>query len=164
MHPAAREFKWQINAAEGYLELGMPAEAWAELAGLHPTISALPEITLLQLHILNKLGRWEDATTLGEATISSHPMGGDFYLVTSYAKRRFRSVAEAKALLLTGEPVLNAEAIFHYNVGCYDCLLGNLDEAVGRLERAFLIDPRYRQTALDDEDLTALRVRLAAAR
>ena len=47
-------------------------------------------------------------------------------------------------------------AIFHYNLACYNCLLGLLDEAKARLRRTFELEPRYKLTALEDEDLEGL--------
>ena len=70
--------------------------------------------------------------------------------------RRFRNIEQAKAVLLSGEPVLNREALWHFNLACYDCQLGNLEEAKERLQKAFKLDANYRLMALDDEDLQPL--------
>lgn len=44
----------------------------------------------------------------------------------------------------------------HYNLACYECQLGNLDEAKGRLKQAFELEPELKVQALDDEDLHAV--------
>jgi len=44
-------------------------------------------------------------------------------------------------------------AIFHFNLACYECQLGNLAEAKIRLQRAFELEARYRLRGLGDEDL-----------
>jgi hypothetical protein len=49
----------------------------------------------------------------------------------------WRGAAEAKAVLVAGEPFLENEAIFHCNLACYDCALGNLEDAKKGLARAF---------------------------
>ena len=47
-------------------------------------------------------------------------------------------------------------AIFHYNVACYICQLGDLEKAKVTLHRAFKLESRYRVMARDDEDLKPL--------
>jgi hypothetical protein len=46
--------------------------------------------------------------------------------------------------------------IFHYNLACYVCQLGDLEKAKQSLHRAFKLDPGMRVMALDDEDLKPL--------
>jgi hypothetical protein len=47
-------------------------------------------------------------------------------------------------------------AIFHFNLPCYECQLGDLKKAKESLQSAFKFDPSMRATALDDEDLKPL--------
>lgn len=44
----------------------------------------------------------------------------------------------------------------HYNLACYDSVLGELEMAKARLQHALKIDPGMRLAALDDEDLKPL--------
>jgi hypothetical protein len=53
-------------------------------------------------------------------------------------------------------------AIFHYNLACYMCQLGELEKAKVRLHRAFKLDPGLRVMALDDEELKPLWDEIAA--
>jgi hypothetical protein len=47
-------------------------------------------------------------------------------------------------------------AVFHFNLACYECQLGNIDAAKVYLTETFDIEPRYRLLALEDEDLKPL--------
>jgi Tfp pilus assembly protein PilF len=47
-------------------------------------------------------------------------------------------------------------AIFHYNLACYECQLGDIDGAKERLRRTFEIDADFREIALEDADLKPL--------
>jgi hypothetical protein len=47
-------------------------------------------------------------------------------------------------------------AILHYNLACYECLLGDVEVAKVRLQHAFKLDPTLRMKALEDEDLQAV--------
>jgi tetratricopeptide (TPR) repeat protein len=62
----------------------------------------------------------------------------------------------ARIILVNAVERLPDIAIFHYNLACYECLLGNLETAKARLQHAFKLEPRYRLQALEDEDLQLL--------
>ena len=47
-------------------------------------------------------------------------------------------------------------AILHYNLACYACQLGDIEEAKSRLSTACKMDPQFKATALDDPDLEAM--------
>jgi tetratricopeptide (TPR) repeat protein len=64
---------------------------------------------------------------------------------------------EAREILLSGGQTLEREAMFHFNMGCYECQLGNLEEAKDWLRRAFSLDPKYRKVSREDPDLEPLR-------
>jgi tetratricopeptide (TPR) repeat protein len=74
----------------------------------------------------------------------------------AYAARRVDSIDAARLILLNAVERSPALAIFHYNLACYECQLGNVEEAKCRLKRAFELDPRYRLKALDEEDLESV--------
>jgi hypothetical protein len=71
----------------------------------------------------------------------------------AYATRRAESLQAAQSILLEGVERLPAVSIFHYNLACYECQLGQLEVAKARLAHAFKLDPSWRLAALDDEDL-----------
>jgi hypothetical protein len=60
---------------------------------------------------------------------------------------------QQRLILLEAVERLPSAAIQHYNLACYECLLGDLEVAKGRLTYAIKLEPRYREKALDDEDL-----------
>jgi hypothetical protein len=59
-------------------------------------------------------------------------------------------------VLLSGEHVLKEEALWHFNLACYECQLGSMEAAKERLSETFRIDPKMRNQALEDEDLEPL--------
>jgi len=48
---------------------------------------------------------------------------------------------------------LPTAAILHYNLACYECLLGDVEVAKARLRHAFKLEPSFKLKALEDEDL-----------
>jgi len=57
-------------------------------------------------------------------------------------------------------PSLREKAIFHYNLACYSCVLGQIDAAREALHRSFALDKRYRDFARADQDLEPLHPEL----
>jgi tetratricopeptide (TPR) repeat protein len=151
-----------LRAAQGWIELGLPHEAWAELQQVPAEAQHRLEVMLLSLDTLQTLKQWKECATLGEEAARRYPDCGAIYLVTAYAIRRSRSLAEAREFLLQATDALAEEAMFHFNLACYACQLGDMDETMHRLETAFRLDPKYRAQALDDEDLRPMWDRLKA--
>ena len=81
----------------------------------------------------------------------------------AFALRELEQIEEAQAVLLEAEPHLQkACGLLHYNLACYACLLGNKPEAKRRLATAFKMDKVWKQEALDDPDLKAMRAMITA--
>ena len=74
----------------------------------------------------------------------------------AYATRRADSIQGAKRILLNAESRFPKEAIIKYNLACYCCQLGEIENAKDYLKEAFEIDSTWRSQALDDEDLRPL--------
>jgi hypothetical protein len=74
----------------------------------------------------------------------------------AYATRRADCLEAARLILVNAVERQPEVAIFHYNMACYECQLGNLQPANDRLKRAFELEPKYRLSALEDEDLEPL--------
>ena len=48
------------------------------------------------------------------------------------------------------------EAVIHYNLACYSCVSGRIEEGMLLLETALRLDPKLNATALEDEDLVGV--------
>jgi predicted Zn-dependent protease len=72
------------------------------------------------------------------------------------ATRRANSIRAAKEILLTAEPKFPKEAVIKYNLACYFCQTGDIQNAKNYLKEAFEIDLNWRVAALEDEDLKLL--------
>ena len=56
-------------------------------------------------------------------------------------------------MLLGGPSSLLNDATYHYNLGCYDVALGNIEEAQSHLRISFKLDKKFRELAKTDPDL-----------
>lgn len=65
-------------------------------------------------------------------------------------------MAEAKAFLRQGEGMPSGNATFNYTTACFECQLGNIPAAKARLEVACRLDPKLREMAVKEEDLTPI--------
>ena len=74
----------------------------------------------------------------------------------AYATRRAESIQAAKDILLDAEPKFPKEPAIKYNLACYFCQMGDIQNARNYLRKAFEIDLNWRIAALEDEDLKPL--------
>src|SRR5436305_1383609 len=74
----------------------------------------------------------------------------------AFATRRSDSIGAARLILLEAVEQIPTAAILHYDLACHECQLGDVEVAKARLQHAIKLDPRYREKALDDEDLEAV--------
>jgi len=146
----------KLAAAEGYLTLKLPHDAWEALDEIPPDERESLEVISLRLEILSSMQRWKEVSRIGRESISRFPAHGHLYLQTSYGVRRHENLTAAYEVLASGEHALSKEALFHFNMACYECQLGHLEAARERLIRAIKLGRECRQMALDDPDLQPL--------
>lgn len=149
-----------LLAAQGYLELGMVEEALAELSSFSPVVGD-PDLIELRLHILMQGGRWAESLLAAEELLRLNPLAIPGYIHGAFALHELGRTAEARDLLLRGPDILRKDPTYHYNIGCYEAVLGNRKEAKLSLEKSFALDETYREFAKKDPDLKAIRDEIA---
>jgi tetratricopeptide (TPR) repeat protein len=147
-----------LRAAQGWLELGSVEEAKGELANLSVTIQNHPDVIELRWAICAAEKRWEPAVELADALIKTDPDEPAGWVHRSYALHELKRTEEARDNLLKIVDKFSDSPTIRYNLACYECQLGNLDEARKWLERAFRLGDRKRMkpAALQDLDLKPL--------
>jgi len=152
MHP-----HWRLSHARGYLALGQTDAAAAELAALPPDHRDGDEAIALRAAVLQAQERWTELTTVTADLVQRQPGEVGWWVMHAYATRRAGSLNEAEAILRDAELRHPHDAIIHFNLGCYACLRGDVDQARTRVAQAILIDKSFARHANDDPDLAALR-------
>jgi tetratricopeptide (TPR) repeat protein len=145
-----------LLSAQGYIELEMPDEALAELDALAPSDQLRSEVLQLRLFIVMHAKRWEQALSVCARLRAVSPEDTTGYIHGAFCLHEIGRTNEAKELLLAGPSSLLSEPTYHYNLGCYDAVLGNLKEATQHLETSFRMDKRFREIAKLDPDLKAV--------
>ena len=136
-----------LLAAQGYLELGMVEEALAELVAVQSPMISDPDLIEMRLHILMQGGRWSDALASAEELLRLNSSALSAYIHGAFALHELGRTTEARDLLLKGPQVLRNDPTFHYNIGCYEAVLGNNDSAMRSLKKSFALDETYRDFA-----------------
>jgi tetratricopeptide (TPR) repeat protein len=142
---------WQ--AATGYVELGMFLEADTELDKIDPFNRAAPEVLAIRFAIYHGMKKWKLMREICKRLAEFQPDDIQWTIALAYATRRVDSIHAAKKILLNAEPKFPKEGVIKYNLACYSCQTRDIDAAKNYLKKAFEIDPSWRLTALNDEDL-----------
>jgi len=146
-----------LDYALGYIELGLLDEAREELARIPPADQRTSPALSVSLELAMAEEDWDDVVTLAPQVILSDESTERPWIAWAYALREQQRIAEARDVLLRGAlVVLEPSGLMDYNLACYYCLLGDLDEARRRLQRAFSRDPNWKNDARQDPDLAAL--------
>ncbi len=103
-------------------------------------------------------GKWEAALDIAAALIQLEPKDPLGWIHRSYALHELRRTAEARDNLLGVVDKFPISATMRYNLACYECQLGRLEQAKDWLEKAFQLGDakQMKLAALDDPDLKAL--------
>jgi predicted Zn-dependent protease len=145
-----------ILAAQGYSELSMFDDALAELESLPPKAAAHVVVVELRAVILMQARRWKPALEASRALCVLLPDQTGGFIHAAFCLHEMGRTEEARAVLLGGPTSLHAEPTYHYNLACYECVLGHLDLARMHLEKSIELDKKYREFAKGDPDLAAL--------
>jgi Flp pilus assembly protein TadD len=146
-----------LLAAQGYFELGMLEEAHGELDALPESVQTRPEFLECRMFLLMQQGHWEDALAISRRLCEMAPGENAGYLQGAYCLHEMGRTEEARELLLKAPDQIRREALYFYNLGCYQAVLGNLEHARDLLAQSFQMDESLKQTAHEDQDLNALR-------
>jgi tetratricopeptide (TPR) repeat protein len=142
---------WQ--AAVGYVELGMFQEANDQLENIDPFNRAAPEVLAVRMAVYHGLKKWQLMQQVAKRLAEFQPNDIQWTISWAYATRRADSIQAAKEILSNAEPKFPKEEIIKYNLACYCCQLGEIENDKNYLKKAFEIDSSLRLQALDDEDL-----------
>lgn len=150
----------RIIAAQGYVELGLFAEAREELDALPEKMLNRTDVVELTVLLLMGEQRWEEALAHSRRLCAAEPDEPGGFIHAAYCLHEMGRTREAVDVLIRGPASLQGKAVFFYNMGCYRARLGELDAAVEMLQAAFSKDGSLRRAARRDPDLDAVRPRL----
>lgn len=162
MSPLEYPDRHHLHAAAGWLELGNAAEAEAELLQLSPAGRDHPEVLNLGWHVRADRHEWESALKLAQQHVALEPGSPTAWIHQSFALHELQRTDDAYRQLRQVADRFNEEGTIAYNLACYTCKLGRLDEARDWLVKARSVFGRKEllKMAAEDPDLEALRAEL----
>lgn len=147
----------RLSYAQGYYELGMLAEAAAELAQVPESADAVLEVIALRMAVAQAQENWPVLQAATAKFVEREPGDAGAWVIWAYAARRGDSLAAAEKILLEAERQHSEEPTIQFNLGCYACQRGDLKEARRRVDDAIARDEKFRELAASDADLAPLR-------
>jgi tetratricopeptide (TPR) repeat protein len=147
----------QLRAAEGYAELGMQEDALAELDKLSSEDQDKVVTLQTRVNILLQVRQWQQTLQLCERLCAMRPSEAYGFIHAAFCLHELGKTEKAKNLLLAGPSALLDEPVYYYNLGCYDAVLGHLDQALAYLRASFRLNRAFRDVARRDPDLAALQ-------
>lgn len=149
-----------LNAAIGWLELGNPAEARAELDRISAANQSHPDVLEVRWMICAEAKDWQAALAAARQIVACAPDRPSGWLHQAYALRRVPGggVEQAWEALKPAFDRFPNEPIIAFNLSCYACQMQRLPEAREWFRRALAIGDkaRLKAMALADPDLQPL--------
>jgi predicted Zn-dependent protease len=146
-----------LVAAQGYSELGLPELALAELRLITGEGQHDPVVVETRLAILMQAKRYKEALPAAKELCALCPDRTAGFIHVAFCLHELGQTGAARDLLVNGPQALKAEATYHYNLACYEAVLGNYIEARAHLDVSFAMDKKLRDYAHTDPDLAVLR-------
>jgi hypothetical protein len=161
-HPACHF----LDAAVGWIELGSPNEALSELDQIAAELQSDPQVLEVRWQIFARTEAWDRSLPVAEQFCKVAPDFPQGWLHQAVSLYRLSRTQEAWNLLLPLAPKFPRSWIIPYDLSCYACQLGKLDEGRRWLRKAFRLgdSKEVKLLALADPDLKALWPEIQSAR
>lgn len=145
-----------LNAASGWLDLGLPDEALAELEALPLEDRSNRRALELKLSAQMENESWNPASETARLLCLKAADEPEFFLRAAFCLHETGDTLAACNWLLRGPKSLFEMAIFHYNLACYLWTLGEANRARSHLRQAIAMDQTFLDAALSDRDLIGI--------
>ena len=146
-----------LQVVHGYYELGMNEDAWNELRAVEKRFPQTSAIIQMKLLLLIKDKQWNDALSFSEELRRMEPQNGAGFIHGAYCLHELSRTGDALELLEKAPESVRQEAIYHYNKGCYQAAIGDIETARSCLQKSFDLDKSLVDVARKDPDLVALQ-------
>jgi tetratricopeptide (TPR) repeat protein len=147
-----------LSSAEGWFELGDYVSANEELEKITPALRGHPDVLDARWRISARSHRWDVCLDIGQAILKINPECEIGWVRTAQAFHGLKDYRQAFDVLFPAVAKFPDSAVVKYDLACYHCLLGRLDEARGLLVEAFKTGgQKLKLYALSDPDLAPLR-------
>jgi Flp pilus assembly protein TadD len=149
-----------LSAAIGWLELGNPREAKIELDRISSDTRQHPDVLEVTWLICVEQDDWSQGLAVANALVEADPERPSGWLHRAYSLRRLTTggLKAAADALRPAYDKFPKEPVIAFNLSCYACQMGLLDDARAWLQRAIQSGSpeTIKLMALRDPDLKSL--------
>lgn len=145
-----------LRAAIGWYELGLAAEALAELDSLAAPDRGRTESLELRAVVLQQLRRWEEAVQTYAHLCRNPGASVDQFIAWGCCLYELNRVEECRAALLNAPVEAREHGLWNFHLACYESILGNQAEARRLIQHCLAVEPRLRSMAVRNENLAPL--------
>ena len=158
LKPAERH---HLRAAEGWLELGNPAEARAELELIPKNLLKHPDVLEVSWLLFAHEQNWPACVKAADLLVQQAPDRPGGWIHRSFALHELERTEEAFNLLYHVRDSFPDQWVIPYNLACYLAQIGRIHEAAEELASALEVDSNaVKNAASVDPDLEPLRAQL----
>lgn len=151
-----------LDVAEGWLGFGHVIEAEKELRQISLAMQRHPVVLEVRWNMWAKAECWDDCVKIAQELIDLMPDNTFGWIHRSYALHEQDLTGTARMYLLPAVARFPDDITIRYNLACYECVLGNMEEAKLHLTAAFNLAlqqdcaQEWKEQMLGDEDLKPL--------
>lgn len=149
--------KRQLDEAEGYLMLNLPARALRILESRADWATMQFEASFLTGESLRSLERYREALKPLETAAGLRPQDVGVAIALGWCYKRTHRLAQAIDALERAERHNPEDSLLHYNLACYWSLAGNASKALDELSVALELGPELRNLIAEESDFDQLR-------
>jgi tetratricopeptide (TPR) repeat protein len=134
----------------------MVEDAANEIECISPDQKNSSEVLGVRLEIYRAAEKWSLMEVVARELWKRHPDEPIYWNNLAWAVRRDSSIESANDILRQAVEKFPEDALTSFNLGCYACQLGNIEQAKTRVGKAIELDTKFKLMALDDPDLEPL--------
>ena len=146
-----------LEAAKGWYLLGSPAEARQELNLLPARLQEHPDVLEVRFAIASKQKAWTECMEISAALLRVAPYRPTSWINCAVTLHELKQTQEAWDALYTVRERFPEVPTIPYNLACYACQLGRIEDSRQYLRKALSQGGQpMREFALEDPDLEPL--------
>ena len=125
-----QEQSFDKQSVLGWLGLGLPSDALAELQKIRPALQRHPAILEAWWLVYAELKLWKDGLKIALVEKVEDPESPSGWIHQAYALRRVEGggLPQAFDVLMEAAELFPTESIIPYNLACYLCRMGRMAE------------------------------------
>jgi Flp pilus assembly protein TadD len=154
--PVKSSWQRHVLVATGYCELGMFDEAELALEEIDAEDKDRKEVLATRVDLYMATQKWSLVAEVARHLADIEPENAAWWVNLAYAIRRAESIDTAQGVLLQAQKLHPNNATIVFNLSCYACVSGQIEQAKTFLKHAMALDSNIRGLALHDEDLQTL--------